>query len=193
MNSVALLLLLAAAQAVAADVIEYAALYQKGLSMAAFTDAAGSRADEWRRRTADARVDDEVLRRVRALPGARRLLVVRSRPAAIRWLRFRTSPGSLRRHPIDSTWRIVNSRDGRVVMEAHRTPDGRAATPTVVVLDGEGRYVGAWSERPAALQAWYIEQKSSLSRGELSSQKAKWYAADGGKSALAEIMALVEK
>jgi hypothetical protein len=89
--------------------------------------------------------------------------------------------------------RILNNRDGRAIMDAHPTSDGRAATPTVVVLGEDGRFLGAWSERPAALQKWYVEQKPSLDRDQLSAQKAKWYADDGGRSVVAEIVAILQK
>ena len=89
--------------------------------------------------------------------------------------------------------RVVNSTTGRAVMEAHRTPDGRAATPTIVVLGDDGKVVGAWSERPAALQTWYIDQKSVLTRAELLAQKTNWYTEDAGKSAVAEIVAILAK
>ncbi len=59
-------------------------------------------------------------------------------------------------------------------MEAHRTPDGRAATPTVAVLDEEGRLLGAWVERPSALQAWYLEQQEKIAIGELTRRKMDW-------------------
>lgn len=79
------------------------------------------------------------------------------------------------------------------MIEAHRTPDGRAATPTVVILDERGRFVGAWSERPSELQAWYIAQKPTLPARDLASRKAAWYARDAGRSTLVEIVQILAK
>jgi hypothetical protein len=87
--------------------------------------------------------------------------------------------------------RIIDSKAGRAVMEAHRTPDGRAATPTVVILGEDGAFVAAWTERPSVLQKWYVEQKPVLSRADLLAQKMTWYADDAGKSTLAEIVRLL--
>ena len=89
--------------------------------------------------------------------------------------------------------RVINSGTGRPIMEAHRTSDGRAATPTVVVLAGDGTLIGAWSERPSVLQAWVLEHKPTLTQSEFRDRKAKWYADDAGQSAVAEILALIER
>src|SRR4029434_8639891 len=47
--------------------------------------------------------------------------------------------------------RILDWATGESLMGAHRTADGRTATPTVVLLR-RGLDVGAWVERPAVLQ-----------------------------------------
>ena len=49
--------------------------------------------------------------------------------------------------------RLISPTAGKAVQEAHRTPDGRAATPTVILLDGEFNERGCWIERPANLIA----------------------------------------
>jgi hypothetical protein len=49
--------------------------------------------------------------------------------------------------------RLINGTVGKAVMEAHRTPDGRAATPTVILLDDQFNERGCWIERPAPLIA----------------------------------------
>jgi hypothetical protein len=177
----------------AADEVDYAALYGKGLTFAAFVESAGGRADNWRRNSADAAIEEDMIARVRALPAKRRMLVVAEPTcsdsvATLPYLAklVEESKGKLE-------IRVVNSTAGRAVMEAHRTPDGRAATPTIVVLGEDDQVAGAWSERPAALQTWYIDQKSVLSRAELMAQKTNWYAKDGGKSAIAEIVAILTK
>ena len=87
--------------------------------------------------------------------------------------------------------RIVDSSIGRPVMEEHKTPDGRAATPTVVVLDESGALIAAWVERPSALQKWYMERQDVLGRTELLDQKYKWYREDQGRSAIREVVELL--
>jgi thioredoxin family protein len=187
--------------------IDYSAYYAKGVTFAAFLDAAQSNPDEWRKRYSNAAVTADTVSRLRALPARRLLLVVADD--------FSTPPRTRRAAGTpacsDSTetvpyvarlvdaapdrieMRVLNSRTGRPIMEAHRTSDGRAATPTVVVLTADGNLIGAWSERPSALQAWVLEHKPTLTRTELHDRRAKWYADDSGKSAVAEILALIER
>lgn len=190
---VPIVLLVVATAGVTAGEIDYAALYGKGVTFSTFVDSARSRAAEWRRNSTEAIVQADMLARVRDMPARRRLLVVAEPSCSDSIATLPYLAKLVEQAPDKLELRIVDSKAGRPVMEAHRTPDGRAATPTVAVMGEDGQLIGTWSERPAALQAWYIEQKSTLSRGELFSQKTKWYADDGGKSAVAEIVAIVTK
>jgi hypothetical protein len=87
--------------------------------------------------------------------------------------------------------RIVTKARGLWLLEQHRTPDGRTATPTVVLLR-EGRDVGAWVERPEVLQTWFLAHQD-LSTRERLARKTSWYDWDRGASTLAEIVALAER
>ena len=89
--------------------------------------------------------------------------------------------------------RVVGSKAGRAIMEAHPTPDGRAATPTVVVLDADGRFLASWTERPSGIQSQVIEQKKTQMQSVVHDHLMKWYEKDAGKTTMAEIAALVEK
>ncbi len=175
----------------ASSTIDYAALFDKGVPYRDFLDAARSRRDEWLERSKDAKVDAEAVTRVQQLGARRRLLIV-----AEDWCgdSANTLPYVARlaeSAPEVLDLRIVDSSAGRPVMEAHRTPDGRAATPTVVLLDETGTFLAAWVERPSALQKWYIEQQDLLSQRDLLDQKYKWYQEDQGKSAIREIVELL--
>ena len=88
--------------------------------------------------------------------------------------------------------RIIPPAAGRPIMEAHRTPDGRPATPTVLLLDGEWEPVGAWVERPSELQAWYIENPEGLSHDARYDGKMEWYEGDAGESTVREIVGKLE-
>jgi Thioredoxin len=171
--------------------IDYAALFDKGVPYRDFLDAARSRRDEWLERTKAATVEDEAVTRVQRLGTHRRLLVV-----AEDWcgdsantLPYLARLVELAPEVLDL--RIVDSSVGRSVMEAHKTPDGRAATPAVVVLDEAGTFVAAWIERPSLLQKWYLEKENELSRTDLLDQKYKWYEEDRGKSTIREIVELL--
>jgi hypothetical protein len=173
--------------------IDYAAVYAGGVTFAAFLDAAESRPDEWRSRYSNAAVSPDTVSRLRALPSRRRLLVVAEAFCSDSLATVPYLARLVDAAPDKIELRVVNSRTGRPIMEAHRTPDGRAATPTVVVLAADGPPIGAWSERPSTLHAWVLEHNATLTRKDLHDRIAEWYTADGGHSAVAEILALIER
>ncbi|MEO8076105.1 MAG: hypothetical protein ABI818_07235, partial [Acidobacteriota bacterium] len=79
----------------------------------------------------------------------------------------------------------------------YRTPDGRAATPTIVVLGPDGRVIGSLTERPAALRAW-VDQQNAGAAGASSAQglherTMKWYAEDAGQATVAEIAEILAR
>jgi hypothetical protein len=88
--------------------------------------------------------------------------------------------------------RIIDSDVGREIMEAHRTPDGRASTPTLLILDESYAKVGCWIERPTKLQAWALESRPKLENDEFLSQKMAWYREDGGEATVSEVLDLIE-
>ena len=88
--------------------------------------------------------------------------------------------------------RIVGFQAGKPLMEAHRTPDGRASTPTVILLRGD-QEAAAWVERPAALQWWAFGAGGQMSDAERKERTTSWYEWNRGADALAEIVALAEQ
>lgn len=88
--------------------------------------------------------------------------------------------------------RLVDFKTGKSIMEAHRTPDGRPSTPTVVLLRGD-QEVAAWVERPASLQWWYLGAGNQISDAERLERKMSWYEWNRGSDALAEIVVLAEQ
>ena len=177
----------------AREAIDYSEYYAKGVTFAAFLDSATSDGDEWRKRYSNSAVSADTVSRLRALPARRLLLVVAEESCSDSTATVPYVARLVDAAPDRIELRLVNSRTGRPIMEAHRTSDGRAATPTVVVLAGDGRLIGAWSERPSVLQGWVREHKPSLTQNEFQERKAKWYADDAGQSAVAEILALIER
>ena len=87
--------------------------------------------------------------------------------------------------------RVINSLEGAAIMEAHLTPDGRSATPTVLVLDRDFQEMGCWVERPSMLQAWAMENKKELG-DEFGPRKMAWYEKDWGRSTLDEVVTVLE-
>jgi hypothetical protein len=87
---------------------------------------------------------------------------------------------------------MVSRSAGEDVMRAHRTPDGRAATPTVVILDESFGEQGCWIERPEVLQTWFLEREGRVPRDELFARTYEWYASDRGSETLREVVERIE-
>lgn len=185
--SVALVLLTALPQAP-----DYAALFDNGVTFDVFMENIRARQDAWRAATAGAVVSDDAAARARALTHTWRIVAVAEdrcsdSAASLPYVAKLASAA-----PDKLTLRIVDSRAGRAVMEAHRTPDGRAATPTLIFIRDDGE-IRAWIERPDALVAWIAEQKKNDSRFEVLPGKTKWYADDAGRSTIGDILTLLER
>lgn len=169
-----------------------AALHASGRTYATFLAGAERRKEMWQSNTAWGKVDPALLARGRALAGPLRLLVVLEDGCSdsantIPYLAtFADSLGGI----LDI--RLVNSTEGKWVMERHRTADGRAATPTVVLLDAEGNDVGCWVERPSALARWMNENRPKLSQQELMDGKFAWYNQDRGGESIRGILDMLE-
>src|SRR6476659_2279195 len=114
--------------------IDYPELYAKGITFAEFLENARARRDEWRAHYNDATVTPDLITRMRSLPEKRRLLIVMED-----WCSDSANTVPYIARLVDGAperleMRVVNREAGKAVMEAHRTPDGRTATPTIVVL-----------------------------------------------------------
>jgi hypothetical protein len=89
--------------------------------------------------------------------------------------------------------RIVGSDVGRAIMDAHKTPDGRGATPTVLLLDANYQERGCFIERPRELQSWILDQKGKLSDNEVFDRKMRWYDDDKGDKTLRDFVDVMER
>lgn len=164
------------------------ALYEQGERWDDFLGAARARRAMWVRNSEAAVVPPDALAQARALPGTWRLLVVAvdSCSDSVNTIPYLARlvaevPG------LDV--RIITPRQGRELMAARRTPDGRAATPTVVILDAEGREAGCWIERPAALQAIALTENAGGGTPAFAARKQAWYDDDQGASTIREVVA----
>jgi Thioredoxin len=165
---------------------DYSGFYDKGVPFARFLADAKSLKSEWDANFAGATIEDVSLARAKALKGSWRILVVAEDSCHDSLYTVPYLAKLVGASPDTLSMRIVRKAVGLPVMEAHRTPDGRPATPTIVVLDSEGGVKGAIAERPAAL--WEFSKEHS-GRGE----RRQWYAEDKGRHAIAEILDLIEK
>jgi thioredoxin family protein len=173
--------------------VDYQAVYARGTTFADFLDKARAHREEWRANYNDATVSPALVTRVRVLPAKRHLLVV-----AEDWCldSLNTVPYIARLvdgGPERLDMRVVNREVGTTVMEAHRTPDGRTATPTVAILGEDWRLIAAWTERPSSIQTWFLEQQKTTMQKPLHDELLAWYAKDAGKTTVLEIADLLER
>ena len=166
-------------------------VYEAGQTWESFYEGADRRRELWVRNWTNARVPDDLAARARLAGGPWRILViteagcsdsVNSVPYIARLVEG--TPGL--------EMRVVRSAEGRPWMEAHRSPDGRAATPTVLVLDGDYRIRGCWVEQPVGLQAFWLPVVARGAMSENVDEKMAWYARDEGRETLREIVEVLE-
>lgn len=167
-----------------------AARWAEGIPFSRFLAAATSRRAAWQGNYAKGIPSPELLVRAKRIRGTWGFLVV-----AEDWCGDSANTIPYLAALVDSVpgfeLRIIDSRAGRDLMEARRTVDGRAATPTVIVLDESLREVGCWVERPAPLQAWFQEHKPRMSSASLNTEKYAWYDRDAGRTTLQELLDVV--
>jgi hypothetical protein len=82
--------------------------------------------------------------------------------------------------------------DGNETLFQGHERNGRAAHPLVLVLDGAGRERGGWVERPAELAAWIDARRGILPDDDLRLYRRGWYEGNGGRTAMTEILDLVD-
>jgi thiol-disulfide isomerase/thioredoxin len=182
------LLASACSKAVPANPAGFRTLFSQGETIQQFLAAADFRKNEWQATYRNATVPDSVLARARAVPGTWRLLVV-----AADWCpdSYHIVPylARLAEQVPGLRLRLVDTGPGKAVMDAYRTPDGRAATPTVLILDPDFREQGCMVERPTALEKIYLAHRAKgESNAEAHEEAMAWYDRDQGRSTLSEIV-----
>lgn len=164
------------------------AIYESGVPFAEFLAGATRRREHWVRNAELAATPDPALvARVRALGGQWRLLAVAPDGCSdsvntIPWMAGFVAE-------LDNVeLRVVSVERGGGVMAAHPTPDGRASTPTVVLLDAAWHERGCFIERPRALRLLLDDVPS----GERFDTKMAWYEANAGRETIADLVAMLE-
>jgi len=166
-----------------------AAMFDRGMTFETFLSEAKAQRDAWVQNTGRANPSTDMVDRLKRAGTDLKILVI-AEPActdSVNSLPYLAKLASLAGVDL----RIVYKAVGQPIMEQHRTPDGRAATPTVVLLRG-GKDVAAWIERPTELQTWFLGPGAKLSQQERSARKLAWYDWDRGDSSLEEILRLAE-
>ncbi|MEJ2184817.1 MAG: thioredoxin family protein [Gemmatimonadota bacterium] len=171
-----------------ANAAGFRTLFRQGQTFQAFLATADFRKSEWRTAYRDAVVPDSLLARARAVPGDWKLLVV-----AADWCpdSYHTVPylARLAEQVPGIELRLVSTGPGKAIMDAYRTPDGRSATPTMLILNGKYQEEGCMVERPTALEKLYLAHRAKgESNAEAHEEAMAWYERDRGRSALSEIV-----
>src|SRR5688572_23775685 len=167
----------------------YRALYESGETFADFVSKATSRKEQWEGNYALKVAPDALVTRAAAAGSGWKLLVV-TVPGCSDSVNIVPYVASFLDKVPSIEMRLISPSVGKAVQEAHRTPDGRAATPTVILLDGEFNERGCWIERPANLIALMNgEREAKKGSDEIFTNKMEWYDKDRGASSLEEIVA----
>jgi hypothetical protein len=161
----------------------YKALYESGITFAEFVSNATARKEQWEGNYALKIAPDALVTRATAAGSGWKLLVVTIPSCGDSVNSVPYFASFLDKVP-SIEMRLINSTVGKAVMESHRTPDGRAATPTVILLDAEFNERGCWVERPVPLLAAMKEPNFG--------SRQEWYDKDRGASSLEEIVQMIE-
>jgi hypothetical protein len=172
--------------------VDYASYYAKGITFTEFLSNARMLASEWRETNAQATNDEGALTRARALKGHWQLLIVADDSChdSVNTVPYLAKLSEA--VPDTLSIRIVSSAVGQAVKDAHQTPDGRGATPTIVVLDERGVMKGVFIERPAALRQYIDEHGAGKYPHEVRELRQRWYEEDKGRHAVSEILDIIE-
>lgn len=166
-------------------------LYEQGQPFDAYLEDADFRQDEWRAWYERATVPEGLLARARAVPGSWKLLVITAD-----WCgdSVRNVPYLARlAEAVDSLeLRLVSTGPARLVQADYRTPDGRIATPTVLLLDRGFHEAGCWVERPSELETYVLTNRDTLDEAALDRYVVDWYEQNDGVAVLTEIVDRLE-
>lgn len=165
--------------------------YESGLLFPDFLREADARKELWDRNYGAADVPAAVVERARALGGTWYILAIAVAGCSDS---VNTIPyvAKLTELAPNLEMRIIDSTVGRRYMEARPTPDGRAATPTLILLNSDFDEVGCWIERPTPLQEWALGEGSAISRRAFMEEKMSWYREDGGRHTVDEVVGILE-
>lgn len=165
-------------------------VYKGGQTWETFFDGVTRRRQLWIENWAKAMVPAELADRAKAA-GPWRILVI-TEPGCSDSVNSIPYIAKLVEETPGLELRLVNSTAGRPWMEAHRSADNRAATPTILVLDEAYRIRGCWIEQPVALQAFWLPVVAQGTMSENVGEKMAWYAKDAGRETLREFVEVLE-
>jgi hypothetical protein len=164
--------------------------YGRGQTLQQFLDRAKIQRELWLKNAAWTDIPSELVLRLRRVSSGLRFLIVAEDwcPDSVNTVPYIVKLGNM----AGVEARIVDRTVGKALMSRHPTPDGRTATPTVILLR-HGSDVGAWVERPAVLQHLFLTMAANPDNGRRLAERQSWYDADHGRTALSEVVLLAEQ
>jgi len=167
--------------------------YAKAMTFAEFVSRAQQHPELWRNMTARARAPIDLVERARRLAHPRRLLVLLEDWCGDAVNTIPVLAALVEEVPMLGL-RVLARDQNLDVMDAHLSPTGARAIPVVIVLDENFAELGWWGSRPAELQAWVSSPEAqAMDAAARYRQVRRWYARDHGRSALTEILGLLER
>jgi hypothetical protein len=171
--------------------------WDAALEWPAYLETVTEKRDVWEATLRRTTIGDDEAARLSELPGPRRVLVLtedwcgdaaRSVPVLARAIEH--APG------VDARYLPSDSHPEAIL--SFLTHGGRSI-PIAVVLDEQGRELGVWGPRPAPLQALFRQRRRELgppteaTLGEFYAPVMAWYARDGGRTTVQELLMLLER
>ena len=174
------------------DTVSRQSDWDQGMTYAAFLDTAEDNLDLWTGNYERARVPEDLVERVQAVPGAWKLLVLSED-----WCGDASNtvpPLAAFAEAADNVeLRLLDRDDHLGLMDEHLTNGTARSIPVVLVLDETGVERGWWGPRPADLQAWfYGDDAQALEKDDRYREIRKWYARDRGRTTVREVVEIVE-
>ena len=178
----------------AVEALRRSILRDRYLAAASFDELLGSvekNVDLWTAMWRHARVDEEYVRRVTALPGRWHLLVLSED-----WCGDAVNTVPVLAKLVESTpnadLRVLGREANPDLMDSHLTGSSRSI-PVVIVLDDAFEERGWWGPRPTVLQHWVSGQGQLLEKSARYREARTWYARDRGRTTLEEVVSIIER
>ncbi|HEU4719931.1 MAG TPA: thioredoxin family protein [Gemmatimonadaceae bacterium] len=165
--------------------------YRAAPDFLAMLAAARKNSELWAAMWRHARVDDEFVRRVAALPGRWHLLVLSEDWCGDAVNTVPVVAKLVERSP-NLDLRVLGRDDNPDLMSAHLT-NGSRSIPVVIALDEAFEEQGWWGPRPTVLQRWVSGQGQLLEKTARYREARTWYARDHGRTTLEEVVAMLER
>jgi hypothetical protein len=147
--------------------------------------------DLWNAIYRRAALDDDALRRARAIQHRFHLLVMNED-----WcgdsVNILPYVARLAEASDNLEMRILSRDKNPDLMNAHLTGGKSRSIPIVIIYDSVFRELGWWGPRPGPLQTWFLNEGLALPKPDRYPLIRAWYARDKGKTIVSELLSIIE-